>query len=61
MVRLVEGQVYLKVNFLFLRDGVLRHVSGCWGGGEGLQSFRDVSGRSFSGLQGEPSQEAKVN
>lgn len=55
MVRLVEGQVYLKVNFLFLGDGVL--MLG-WGG---LQSFRDVSGRSFSRLQGEPSQEVKVN
>lgn len=38
MVRLVEGQVYLKVNFLFLGDGVLRHVSGCWGGGKGCRA-----------------------
>lgn len=33
MVRLVEGQVYLKVNFLFLGGGVLSYVSGCWGWG----------------------------
>lgn len=39
MVRPVEGQVYLKVNFLFLGGGVLRLVGGCWGWGKGCRAF----------------------
>lgn len=37
MVRPVEGQVYLKVNFLFLGGGVLRHVCDCWGWGRAAE------------------------